>query len=351
MGERLFIGKKLLNLGSYISWGLWVSLYIYLIGLSSGSYIFACLVSVFKLKSFSRLRQVSLLVSLVTLLGGLLAVVLDLGHWERFWYVFRYPTLSSMMSWMVWIYSLYFLIVIIQLYYVLSGSLKTSRLIFLISFPLAVAIPVCGGSLFGVIGARPYWHSAIFPVIFLFEALLSGISLITILAAAFGLMKEEKEAFIMLSRIVLGLLLVNISLEIAVMAVPLWGQIAYHIDAVKLVLFGPFWWVFWLAHIGLGCVAPLFLLSSKDNPNRISLACGLIVATFMSVRLNIVIPALAIPELKGLESAFIEKRLAFSYIPSLHEWQVSVFIACLTAGLFYLGMRFFRFLELNARKE
>ena len=155
VGERLFIGKKLLNLGSYISWGLWVSLYIYLIGLSSGSYIFACLVSVFKLKSFSRLRQVSLLVSLVTLLGGLLAVVLDLGHWERFWYVFRYPTLSSMMSWMVWIYSLYFLIVIIQLYYVLSGSLKTSRLIFLISFPLAVAIPVCGGSLFGVIGARP----------------------------------------------------------------------------------------------------------------------------------------------------------------------------------------------------
>lgn len=349
--ERLFIGKKLLNLGSYVSWGLWVSLYIYLIGLSSGSYIFACLVSVFKLKSFSRLKQVSLLVSLVTLLGGLLAIVLDLGHWERFWYVFIHPAPSSMMSWMVWIYSLYFLIILAQMYYVLSGSLKASSLIFLFSFPLAVTIPVCGGSLFGVIGARPYWHSAIFPVIFLFEALLSGISLITVLAAVFGLMKEEKEAFILLSRIVLGLLLVNISLEIAVMAVPLWGQIAYHIDAVKLVLFGPFWWVFWLAHVGLCCVLPLFLLSSNASLNRITWACGLIVATFMSVRLNIVIPALAIPELKGLESAFIEKRLAFSYVPSPHEWQVSVFVVCLCAGLFYLGMRFFRFLGLAPRKE
>ena len=89
--ERLLIGKKLLNLGSYVSWGLWVSLYIYLIGLSSGAYIFACLVSVFKLKSFSRLKQVSLLASLVTLLGGLLTIVLDLGHWERFWYVFIHP--------------------------------------------------------------------------------------------------------------------------------------------------------------------------------------------------------------------------------------------------------------------
>ena len=155
----------------------------------------------------------------------------------------------------------------------------------------------------------------------------------------------------MLSRIVLGLLLVNISLEIAIMAVPLWGQIAYHIDAVKLVLFGPFWWVFWLAHVGLGCVLPLFLLSSKANLNRITWACGLIVATYMSVRLNIVIPALAIPEFKGLESAFIEKRLAFSYVPSPHEWQVSVFVVCLCAGLFYLGMRFFRFLGQAPRKE
>ena len=120
---------------------------------------------------------------------------------------------------------------------------------------------------------------------------------------------------------------------------------------MKLVLFGPFWWVFWLVHIGLGCVAPLFLLSSKDSLNRISWACGLIVVTFMSVRLNIVIPALAIPELKGLESAFIEKRLVFSYIPSLHEWQVSVFVVCLSAGLFYLGMWFFRFLGLSLQKK
>ena len=77
----------------------------------------------------------------------------------------------------------------------------------------------------------------------------------------------------------------------------------------------------------------------KTNIARTAWASALIAATFMSVRLNIVIPALAIPELKGLESAFIEKRLEFSYVPSLNEWQVALFIVTLAVGLFYIGMK------------
>lgn len=346
VGERLIVGKKLLNLGSYVTWGLWVSLYIYLVGLSSGAYIFTSLASVFKLERFAKLRKISLLTSLVTLIAALAAIVLDLGHWERFWYVFIYPTPSSMMSWMVWLYSFYFLLLAAQVFFVFRAKAEKARFLFLIGFPLAIAIPVCGGSLFGVVGARPYWHSAIFPVLFFFEALLSGIALIAFLGIILGLAKDDKEGiFIILPRILLGLLVVNIVLEAGVMAVPLWGQIAYHIDAVKLVLFGEFWWVFWITHIGLGCLIPLLLLLSKANIIKTAAASGLIALTFMSVRLNIVIPALAIPELKGLESAFIEKRLMFSYIPSLHEWQVSLFIIAMAVGLFYAGLKLLPSLE------
>ncbi len=349
VGERLVVGKKLLNLGSYVTWGLWVSLYIYLVGLSSGAYIFTSLASVFKLERFAGLRKISLLASLATLIAALAAIVLDLGHWERFWYVFVYPTPSSMMSWMVWLYSLYFLLLTIQVFFAFRAQLEKARFLFLIGFPLAIAIPVCGGSLFGVIGARPYWHSAIFPVLFFFEALLSGTALIAFLGIIFGLAKDDKEGiFIILPKIILGLLAVNIVLEAGVMAVPLWGQVAYHIDAVKLVLFGEFWWVFWIAHIGLGCLIPLLLLLGKANIIKTAAASGLIALTFMSVRLNIVIPALAIPELKGLESAFIEKRLMFSYIPSFHEWRVSLFIIILAVGLFYAGLKL---LPLLGRRE
>lgn len=349
--ERLWVGKKLVNLGSYVTWGLWVSLYIYLVGLSSGAYIFSSLISVFKLKRFEQLRSICVLSSLVTLLVALLAITLDLGHWERFWYVFIHPTASSMMSWMIWLYTVYFLLLVLQVFYAFRKKEEKAQILFKIGFPLAIAIPVCGGSLFGVVGARPYWHSAIFPVLFLFEALLSGIALITLLGIVLGLAKDDNAGtFSILSKIILGLLSANIILEGAVLAVPLWGQIAYHIDAVKLVLFGQFWWIFWIVHMGLGVILPAFLLLKKTTLNKLGLAAGLIAFTFMSVRLNIVIPALAIPELKGLENAFIEKRLLFSYVPSLHEWQVSLFIVTLAIGLFYLGMKFLPKLEMRSER-
>ena len=349
--ERLWVGKKLVNLGSYVTWGLWVSLYIYLVGLSSGAYIFSSLISVFKLKRFEQLRSICVLSSLVTLLVALLAITLDLGHWERFWYVFIHPTASSMMSWMIWLYTVYFLLLVLQVFYAFRNREEKAQILFKIGFPLAIAIPVCGGSLFGVVGARPYWHSAIFPVLFLFEALLSGIALITLLGIVMGLAKDDSAgAFSILSKIILGLLSANIILEGAVLAVPLWGQIAYHIDAVKLVLFGQFWWIFWIVHMGLGVILPAFLLLKKTTLNKLGLAAGLIAFTFMSVRLNIVIPALSIPELKGLENAFIEKRLLFSYVPSLHEWQVSLFIVTLAIGLFYLGMKFLPKLEMRSER-
>src|SRR3989338_5005467 len=139
--ERLFIGKRLVNLGSYVTWGLWVSLYIYLIGLSSGSYIFSSLASVFNLKVFQKLAKVSLLTSLVTLLAALLAITLDLGHWERFWYVFSHPTPSSMMSWMVWLYSAYFLLLAFQAFFIFAKLEEKVRALSIIGFPLAVAIP------------------------------------------------------------------------------------------------------------------------------------------------------------------------------------------------------------------
>ncbi|OGX23621.1 MAG: hypothetical protein A3J51_06800 [Omnitrophica WOR_2 bacterium RIFCSPHIGHO2_02_FULL_45_21] len=349
--ERLIVGKKLLNLGSYVTWGLWVSLYIYLVGISSGAYLFSSLISFLGLKYFEKLKRLCLLISLVALVSALLTIVLDLGHWERFWYVFVYPTPSSMMSWMVWLYSAYFLLVLLQIIYTFRDSEKKAHILAMIGLPLAIAIPVCGGSLFGVIGARPYWHSAMFPIIFLFEALLSGMSLIALVSIIFGFTKQDDEGmFNILPRLILGLLIVNITLEAAILVVPLWGQVAYHIEAVKLVLFGPFWWVFWLVHIGMGSVIPLFLLLEKPNLTKLSFASGLIALTFMSVRLNIVIPALAIPELKGLESAFIEKRLMFSYVPSFHEWQVSLFILSLAVGLFYLGIKFLPVLKTKTLK-
>lgn len=57
----------------------------------------------------------------------------------------------------------------------------------------------------------------------------------------------------------------------------------------------------------------------------------LIAVTFFTVRLNIVIPGLAVPEINGLGEAFTGPGLTFDYLPTLTEWLVQIW--AISAGL------------------
>ena len=52
--DRLVHGHLNANYGSVVTWGLWVAAYIYLSGLSAGSFLISSLVYVFNLNSSFR---------------------------------------------------------------------------------------------------------------------------------------------------------------------------------------------------------------------------------------------------------------------------------------------------------
>ena len=104
------------------------------------------------------------------------------------------------------------------------------------------------------------------------------------------------------------------------------------------MLFGPFWYVFWIGNLLLGTAVPLLLLAAfPRRPKVVGLAGLMIAALFLSVRLNIVIPGLTRPELEGLQHAFTDQRLTFSYFPSTTELLVGLFVVAFGVGLFFLG--------------
>jgi molybdopterin-containing oxidoreductase family membrane subunit len=130
-------------------------------------------------------------------------------------------------------------------------------------------------------------------------------------------------------------------LEWAEFSVPMWYGVGHEYELLMRVLFGPFWWVFWVVHFALGTVVPALLLTWRpQRPWAVGVAGLLVAVTFMTVRLNIVIPGLIEPHLQGLQNAFVHPRLTFSYIPSLFEWQITFFVVAVGATLFYLGYRF-----------
>ncbi len=151
--------------------------------------------------------------------------------------------------------------------------------------------------------------------------------------------EERKNLVQFLAKIVAGLLVFDLLLEWAEFSVPLWHGFGEKVETLHLILFGPFWWVFWIVHLLLGSLIPLYLIFTKKEPAPLGIAGLLIAITFMAVRLNIVIPALVTPELEGLQTAFQDHRLRFDYVPSLHEWLVVLFIVSLGTALFYLSCK------------
>jgi len=356
IAQRVFIGEGLTAYSSYIPWGLWVAAYIFFVGLSEGAFLFSTLVYVFGFRQFERIGPLALFIAAVTLPMGLLSIVFDLGHMERFWEVFLRPQFHSMMAWMVWLYTAYFVLLLGVLALALRRRLvrldggqadhddRWLRILGAIGVPLAIALNGGIGALFGTVIAREYWNSAIYPIIFLSGALLSGTALLTAVVVFMWPRRDAawRSLVSTLTRIVLVLVFTELILQFAEFTIPAWYQVGPGADLIGYVLFGPYWYVFWVVYGILGVVVPLILLTRRNLLLR-GVGAALVAVTFFAVRLNLVIPGLITPELRGLEHAYLDPiggRLTYAYLPSLFEWQVTIGVVALGIALFYLGYRF-----------
>jgi molybdopterin-containing oxidoreductase family membrane subunit len=71
----------------------------------------------------------------------------------------------------------------------------------------------------------------------------------------------------------------------------------------------------------------------------------LVLLGFVVARANIVFPALAVPELEGLATAFTGPHLNFDYFPSLLEWSVVLGVVGGATLAFLAGCDFFSLLK------
>lgn len=358
--QRTVEGLYYTHLGSIIPWGLWVSVYIFCIGASAGSFLISSLVYVFKVKKFESIGRLSLFTAIVTLVMAMVESTPDIGHMERFWHVLAYPNLNSVMAWIPHLYGLYFAIMAAELWFVTRADLvncgdgpgprckiyrvlalgsrdisperrardaKYVRILATVGIPVAIMFHGGMGSLFGVIAARPSWNSGLFPLLFLLSALASGGALLLGVTAIFeDGWRRHREAIVLLGQMVLGLFLLDVLFQVSEILISSYGgHVPADGAALNLMLHGPYSWVFWVWQLGLGTLIPVAILvaPTRKDPRWVGLAGLMIAAGFLGTRLNIVIPELAVEELKGLASAIGNPRLQANYFPSLNEWMVS----------------------------
>lgn len=384
VGMRLTSGHELANYTSSIPWGLWVAAYVYLVGLSAGSFLLSAMIYVFGFRRLEPIGKLALFTALVSLLAALLTIWMDIGHMERFYFVFTRGNPLSMMAWMVWLYTAYTILLSVELWFALRKDLvetatkgglrgrvaslllgrfgdalsgrpalalvetydptrdmRVVRVLGAMGVPLAIAFHGGVGALFGVVGARSFWNAPLYPLLFIVGALVSGGGLLTFIAAFLwpkDQSKEHKEMVTFLGQITLGLLAVYLIMVWAEYSITWYSDIPSESRPLYQVLGGPYPWVFWVFQVGLGAVVPIFMLTFRPKDvTWVGIASFLVAACFLATRLNIVIPGLIEPQLPGLDTAYTDSRLTYDYFPSAMEWLVFIFSVSFAAGLFMLG--------------
>lgn len=354
--DRLVNGHENTTYGSYVVWGLWVAMYLFLAGTAAGTFFFATLDYLFGVKLFQGSGRLALFATLITLGAGLLHIWFDQGHMERIWKVYTRPNPQSVMAQMVWGYTLFGLLTVVMLVIALragrqKGETARARrwlaFLSLLGLPLTLFLSGGVGALLGVEISRPFWHVGLFPVQFPVFSLASGAALMLVIIGLFGDTRNPQQAqqLRVLAIATIVLQVVKLYFLWADYSQSLYGGLPQNVAAINAVLFGPYWWAFWILQILLGSLVPLFILALPGVARRpvwAGVAGALVLFGFAVARANIVFPALTVPEIEALQQAFSDPRLQFAYFPSPMEWALSIGILGAAAAAFLLGYTWLR---------
>ena len=209
----------------------------------------------------------------VLLSVGMTTLFLDLEHKL---YVFRfYTTLqpTSPMSWGSWVLMLVYPLSMLQIASVLRARLSAAAGLRGASAAGHAVARYCAsvcdapspwavspraspwvstpGILLSGFSARPFWNTSILGPLFLVSGLSSAAALVLLVARDHA----ERQAFV---RIDLGLIAVEL-LFIGLLIIGLASGGRVQMEALELILGGPFTLVFWVGFVALGLVVPLLL--------------------------------------------------------------------------------------------
>lgn len=346
--QRLAQGHLPAGYGSYVPWGLWVALYFHGVGIAGGAFVIGAGGYILDLPGFrsTRVLRTVMVLSIAAIVPAFLGVWFDLGHMERAMRIFASPAFTSMMAFNAWMYLVF--VVCTGVAWVLSFRQESGWLkpVLCLAVLFSVLFPSQSGAFFGVIDAKPYWHSALLPMVFLTSAITAGAATLLLVRMFTGGDEDhvQHEAAIRMLRLVTLIgLCVYFVFEFAEFSIALWNPVS-HAPAIQLVLWGPYWWVFWIIHLALGGLISVVMLATA-RPRLWAVAALVVAVTFVSARLNVLVPGQAVAEIEGLQEAFHHERLKYIYHATAMEYLVGFFLLAVGMATFFLGQRISRAVE------
>ena len=187
-------GLWITNLTDLVPWGLWITIDLSSIALSAGAFSLCAAVYLIGLKRYEPIARTATFVGLIGYTMAMLALVLDIGRPDRFWHAMVYWNEHSLLWEVTMCVMLYLTVLVFEAMPIFAGFSELRK-----RFPKAAAwmshlhhyapyLAVAGlclsmlhqsslGATYGVLKAHPFWYKPEMSVLFMYSALVGGISL------------------------------------------------------------------------------------------------------------------------------------------------------------------------------
>jgi len=246
-------------------WGWPIALYLFLAGVSVGTYLVAAYWQYTRAQDY--LVKIGIYLTAPCLGLSIFLLWLDLGQRMRFPYAFLRPQ-ESWISIGAWLLTLFFILAAIQWLKQYSqrktepGVAKQSNWVWGLGVVLALLTAIYTGILLGVAQAIPFWNTPILPVLFLVSALSTGIGAVLLTAVLSRQSQEtppsDAAGIHLLAKVDIVLVLFEILCLIFYLYIMVKSGIAAA-TSTHMIISGSLAPIFWLAVIAIGLLLPLLL--------------------------------------------------------------------------------------------
>lgn len=326
------------NLSNSYPWGFWISFDLFTgVAISSGGFLMAGIVYIFQLKPFKPLLRPSVLTAFLGYIMVVVALLVDLGHPERIWYMMIHMNGTSVLLEIGICVMTYLTILAIEFAPVVFEGIKMQKIAHFIHrfiMPFVILGVVLStlhqsslGSLLLIQPAKlyPLWWTPILPVLFFISALSIGLAMI-ILESSLSARYFHRG----LETLLLEKLARAISIVLAVYGLVKFGQLIISGDTKYLFSSGWMSVMFW-TEITIGVIIPVILFSFnriRSSANGLLIGAVILLVGMILNRFNVSWFAVKHPDPLTYLPTFMGN---VHYIPSLPEVLVSV-------GIFSFGI-------------
>jgi len=281
-----------------LQWGILIVVYPFITGLVAGAFILASLERVFNVKILKSTYQLALLTALSFLLVATMPLISHLSQPQRAYEIMITPHSSSAMAIFGFVYLWYLMVVLLLeiwfdyrhsmvvwsnekkgvmkwVYKILTLGVsdisprtvkwdrKLGYIITVIGIPSAFILHGYVGFIFGSIKANPWWSTPLMPIIFLFSAMVSGISMVMLIYMVINFIRKksiEVNVLDSIGKFLFFVLILDFTLE-GLDQIQRIYEAEESFDIIKLLVSGKLYLTLFVSQGLIGTIIPLIILA------------------------------------------------------------------------------------------